>query len=1124
MAAARGFAFSTDVPPPPDHVLARAFRESSCPRQMCELTIYNFGEDPDQLNTERVKLTAQLNELFRKMYPIISAEFQLQRRIEMDMNAKDLRYKMRVSNEFNAKRLVKRMSGFKLGKEDDPWAKGVRRSYTQDNWDALIDEIGQKKFKVSIVQNPILSHHEKAAYTGDNRFARFGLSIYLYFFGIRRLALLMCIVAVLSLPAVMLNLKGNLAATPGCFDGEFPIAPLACVAFVSAGNVPTFSRYNETVSSGESSLSHHDRHLLFSFLDVMYTCVYLLGLHKLSTGVRALTADSGDNLTASDYTIQVSGFSDDLRDPKLIRDFFEFRFGPVVEVNVVTRSSRLLKASDDLRRKKESLHIALARSRNKTVESKQVSKLRAAVKELRVEIAELAVAIDSDTDQRIVGAFVKFDKWEDCQKALDIYGGFFRGYLNIDRNFRWTGLSEVPGSVGAAEAAAMKRREARAKVSASPGGEDGSSDSEDGGDRECGHGSQPDIVQAETRPEALWRWILARTCPQNSDDGDGDEKELGYRLLVERAPKPANIIWEGFGHSSRSLLLRRTFAGFVSFALVIVTVAAFVIAHLHRGSAPIACDIAVCDDRLEYPLSNKNASFTRAVLGTSTEGNVTSIGLGCAHHGLEEAEAADDAVSSKGTKVVFRGGLTNGIGRPTCIGGYEFCQGLKDEVRRDLEFSVCEQAYFKARLFSNPGFEYLPWAALILVNVLLRWSVKHLVRKIECHTSTAARELSVAKRLFMWQFINTALAIWVAHAITAGMQSQVPGTAAPDATTGWGVAADSGGAGAPPPPATEQTDGLLGAQWYRETGTGLTVALLINSLLPRTGVYLRGKCGKCARSRCCTLSCCVATQEQLNKRYAGQELDLSERYACIWNTVFCTMLYCSGLPALLLIAAVDLHLLYRTEQKALFKHYAKRDPNDDNEDLAVLSSQILNCAAVIHLIGAMVMYTDAAVWAKETITDSEYAKTRARGRNATVVVEGSSGILDSASDALGRRHVALIVLVVLILVAFHTLKLKTLILKLKTLILKLKIPAVPEKVLQVSNRLKLTNLCTRLERVCSRGCQRRVAPERVYRTYTQSIDDMKLAGGSLSYDIRDCTSVSAALDQHGGGKLHSGWS
>ena len=48
------------------------------------------------------------------------------------------------------------------------------------------------------------------------------------------------------------------------------------------------------------------------------------------------------------------------------------------------------------------------------------------------------------------------------------------------------------------------------------------------------------------------------------------------------------------------------------------------------------------------------------------------------------------------------------------------------------------------------------------------------------------------------------------------------------------------------------------------------------------------------------------------------------------------------------------------------------------------------------------MYTDAGVWAR-TLTDSEYAKTRAPGRNITVVVEGL-GVLDSAGDALGMAR------------------------------------------------------------------------------------------------------------------------
>ena len=471
-----------------------------------------------------------------------------------------------------------------------------------------------------------------------------------------------------------------------------------------------------------------------------------------------------------------------------------------------------------------------------------------------------------------------------------------------------------------------------------------------------------------------------------------------------------------------------------SFVLIVCTVAAFVVAEQYRGSAPSTCDIAVCDDRLEFALLNQNVSFPRAVIGDNTEEGVAGIGLACAQNQ---------------TGLVFREGLTNSKGHPTCLGGYEFCQGLQDEVRRDLEFSVCKEAYFRARLFSSAVFEYIPWAALVIVNVFLRWGVKRL-GLIERHTSKAERALSVAKKLFLAQFINTALAIWLAHAVKGEATSMVPGAAAADATSGWGVTAAGGGPSAPAPAGSEATDGLLGAQWYRETGTGLTAALLINMLLPRISVYFRAAWGCMCRNRCC--SCCAVTQEQLNQRYAGQFLDLSERYACLWSTIFSTMFYSSGMPVLLVIAAMDLSLMYYCERHALFKFYAKPDAYD--EQLAVLSSSFLNYAAPLHLIGAAFMYSDPSVWARWTITASEYAKTRARGINATVGVESdTTGALDGISDALEMRHVVPIVLLMLSVVACALFKLLG-----------------PRDPLRPCRRWKF--------------CRFRVVPERAYRTYT----------------------------------------
>jgi hypothetical protein len=257
------------VPLPPDRKKARAYREASCPREFREIVIKNFGEHPNPADPARASLTSQCDELMRALHPIIHAEYELLGRIEMDFDARDLRYRMRVSNPYNAQRLVKRMNGFILGKEDEAWVPQLRRVYTEEKWDALIDSLGDQKLKAAIVRKPQLTASEM----GDRRFARFGISVYLYFYALKRLSRLLCIMAALALPAVLLNLWDNRAAKPGCFDDDFPLAPIACAAFVSAGNVPTIGRYNDSLPLGEF-LSHYDRHLLFSLLDVVYTwCV-----------------------------------------------------------------------------------------------------------------------------------------------------------------------------------------------------------------------------------------------------------------------------------------------------------------------------------------------------------------------------------------------------------------------------------------------------------------------------------------------------------------------------------------------------------------------------------------------------------------------------------------------------------------------------------------------------------------------------------------------------------------------------------------------------------------------------------------------------------------------------------
>jgi len=149
---------------------------------------------------------------------------------------------------------------------------------------------------------------------------------------------------------------------------------------------------------------------------------------------------------------------------------------------------------------------------------------------------------------------------------------------------------------------------------------------------------------------------------------------------------------------------------------------------------------------------------------------------------------------------------------------------------------------------------------------------------------------------------------------------------------------------------------------------------------------------------------------------------------------------------------MDVTLLYYCERAALFKYYAKPDAYD--EQLAVLSSNLLNYAAPLHLIGAAFMYADPGVWARWTITASEYAKTRARGINATVLdEENNTSAMDDVSDALALRHVLPVVLLLLCVVSCALFK-----------------ALGPRDPLRPCRRWKF--------------CRFRVVPERAYRTYT----------------------------------------
>ena len=104
-----------------------------------------------------------------------------------------------------------------------------------------------------------------------------------------------------------------------------------------------------------------------------------------------------------------------------------------VQVTVALRSSKLLRLYNKLGKYNQRLDIAQVKAKGEV--TKKVGSLVKTVDLITSEIEELKTAPGAAQD--IVCAFVTFDRWEDCEKALRLYSGMATGWLCIDHRFRW---------------------------------------------------------------------------------------------------------------------------------------------------------------------------------------------------------------------------------------------------------------------------------------------------------------------------------------------------------------------------------------------------------------------------------------------------------------------------------------------------------------------------------------------------------------------------------------------------------------------------------------------------------------------------------------------------------------
>jgi len=132
--------------------------------------------------------------------------------------------------------------------------------------------------------------------------------------------------------------------------------------------------------------------------------------------------------------------------------------------------------------------------------------------------------------------------------------------------------------------------------------------------------------------------------------------------------------------------------------------------------------------------------------------------------------------------------------------------------------------------------------------------------------------------------------------------------------------------------------------WYEVVGVQILTTVLINAVLPLLPLLISVllRCIAPLRARC------ASTQPQLNALYTGTQFSLSPRYGMLQTCAFTCFLYSSGMPILVLVAAVTFLVTYAIDRVQLLRLSVLPPQYDAKLALSVLKA--FKYCIVLHLM------------------------------------------------------------------------------------------------------------------------------------------------------------------------------
>jgi hypothetical protein len=370
----------------------------------------------------------------------------------------------------------------------------------------------------------------------------------------------------------------------------------------------------------------------------------------------------------------------------------------------------------------------------------------------------------------------------------------------------------------------------------------------------------------------------------------------GRGLKVSEAPEPSNILWPNQDIPSCEIRSRKVFTLFVSVLIMTLSIALIFYTKVEQENF-----------KLENALDNCTATPMLVDEALHRVDNCTSIAA--------QSETARGQL--RGSDGHSRRALAEAESSP-------FCTPLSDCDCKRLGLSAI---YEHREVLLDPCSDWVngqAWLMLItglasVVVIVVNFALRGLLIKLAEHEkpqSVSQLQNAIVSKVFVAQFANTALVVLLVNATIFG-----------------GVFND------------------FSNDWYQKVGVAILLTMLINVVSPHcvsvARVFIR------TLLRCCC-KCRAKDQQSLDMLYENPDFTLAANCGQLLNTLFCTLIYSSGLPLLVPFATVTVFLVYWCDKFVLLRG-SKRPPAFDQSvvDMVVWWIAI---AILVHAGFAIWMY------------------------------------------------------------------------------------------------------------------------------------------------------------------------